>query len=195
MNEYKRLKRLVESYKYKVDIELYNLCWKEKRDSVDVAKFTELRKFKYWDNRIKKTAWEFFSIRKQHTQSEKSKLVWSWKECVMKFHYAWYNTLDHDDFEWFKVPFTPYHQSVVDCDIVKIIWIRWKFEKDGKIYYICSWEYQWMWLITNGPLEEFNGLMFSDFGSIDFIEKDWKFIDQSWEWKAYQICRSNKFMS
>ncbi len=191
MKEYKRLKRLVESYKYKVDIELYNLCGKEKWDAVDVAKFTELRKFKYWDKRIKNTAWEFFAIRKQHTE-KKEKLVWSWKECNIKFHNAWYKSLDYDDFEWFKVPFTPYHQSVVDCDIVTIVWIRWKFEKNGKIYYVCSWEYQGMWLLTKDTPEPFSKLKFVYRGSIDFIEKDWKFIDCDWEWNTYQIYRDDK---
>lgn len=191
MNEYKRLKRLVESYKYNVDIELYNLCGKEKRDSVDVAKFTELRKFKYWDNWIKNTALDFFAIRKQHTEKKKT-LTWSWKECVMKFRYAWCKCLNHDNFEWFKVPFTPYHQSVVDYDIVTIVWIRWKFEKNGNIYYICSWEYQWMWLIAKDTPESFNGLKFSCNGSIDFVEKDWKFIDCDWKWNAYQIYRDNE---
>ena len=108
----------------------------------------------------------------------------------MKFHYEGFESLSTESnkkFEWIEVPFTPYHQDIVDCDIVKIVWIRWIYKRYNHTYYLCSWESQWMWLITKEAPDPFRDLNFDDRGSIDFIEKNWKFIDLNWERRAYQI--------
>lgn len=172
-----------------LDIDLWKLSLKERWEDEDIAEFWRLRKLKFWDNRIKNTSWLFYQIRKHHTKPT-SKWVRSWKECVMKFHYEWFESLSTESnkkFEWIEVPFTPYHQDIVDCDIVKIIGIRWIYKRYNHTYYLCSWEFQWMWLIAKEAPDSFRNLNFDDRGSIDYIEKDWKFIDISWERKAYQI--------
>ena len=172
-----------------LDIDLWNLSLKGRWEDEDIAEFWRLRKLKFWEDRIKNTSWLFYQIRKQHTKPT-SKLVRSWNECVMKFHYEWFESLSTESnkkFEWIEVPFVPYHQDIVDCDIVKIVGIRWIYKRYNHTYYLCSWEFQWMWLIAKEAPDSFRNLNFDDRGSINFIEKDWKFIDISWERKAYQI--------
>lgn len=173
-----------------IDKDLRYLCLKQKWNPEDVAEFWKLRKEKYWPEWSRDSARIFYEIRKQHTRC-KSELVRSWKECNVKFHNAWFESLHHDwrFFEWFKIPFTLYHQDIVDCDIVTIVGVRWRFKRRNNVYYICSWEHQGMWLLAKEAPEPFSKLKFDDRGLIDFVEKDWKFIDCSWERKAYQIYR------
>ena len=186
---------LKETMKEVVEWEYNRLLWKEKWDSEDVKSFCIVWEDKFWEHRTKYTASEFYDIRKHHTRQKKQGNVRSWKECVMKFHHEWFESVKKDihEFEWIEVPFTIYHQHVVDIEIDNMVWVRGKFKRQNNIYYLCMWEHQWMRLLAKDAPESFGKLEFEDrWFTIDFIEKDWKIINTNWERKAFKIYRNEE---
>lgn len=190
--ENQNLDEEIKTFRETTNYELNSLYDKQKWEPEDVSRFSELRKFKYWADRIEKSSWEFHEIRKQHTKPT-SKSIRSRKECNIKFHNEWFESLENDwSFEWFKPPFTPYHDHIVDIDLDYIIWVWWKFRRQGKTYYLCMWQYEWMWLFTDGIVpESFSKLEFDNRNyTIDSIVKDAKDYKCTWTRKAYHIYKN-----
>lgn len=185
---------LKETMEEVTEWELNRLLQKEKWDSDDVRSFSIVRKDKYWKDWIKTTASKFHEIRKQHTKHDILDNIRSWKECIVKFHNAGFESVKRErhEFEWVEVPFTPYHMDLVDIDMDNMVWVWGKFRDQNNIYYLCMGERQWMRLLAKESPKPFWGLKFYDYWTIDFIDKNWKNIECNWKRKAFKIYRNDE---